>query len=253
MAERVLVAGTSAFEGADTTKTKLTFELTTMAEVRQEVVTEQVVKIGRDRKCDLHLSDNKVMRMHAIIEVAAPDDMAIIDLGGPTGSDGAVTVNGVRVAKTQIKVGDRIRIGDTFIVLTKAEAVGVRIIMTAAEPEASRTQAAAPATSPEAAEAARQEALAALAILDAAGARGLMFEAIQRQGLEELGSVLTHIDQLARTGLGDAWFKSLGSLAARLLRSRGFEVEKARAGEGMVVRWARQDEPASASEEAKPC
>lgn len=48
-------------------------------------------------------------------------------------------------------------------------------------------------------------------------------------------------------------FKSLGSLAARLLRSRGFEVEKMRVGEGMVVRWARQDEPTPASDEAKPC
>ena len=56
--------------------------------------------------------------MHAVIEVGSPDDITLIDLGNEPGT----LVNGARVNKCKIHVGDKIEIGGTQIVLEAAQA-----------------------------------------------------------------------------------------------------------------------------------
>ena len=58
--------------------------------------------------------------MHAVIEVGGPDDITLIDLGNEPGT----MVNGARVNKCKLHVGDQIQIGGTTIVLERAEAAG---------------------------------------------------------------------------------------------------------------------------------
>src|SRR5258706_15150338 len=55
--------------------------------------------------------------MHAVIEVAAPDDITLIDLGNEPGT----IVNGSRVNKCKIQAGDQIQIGNTLIMLERAD------------------------------------------------------------------------------------------------------------------------------------
>ena len=59
--------------------------------------------------------------MHAVIEVASPDDITLIDLGNEPGT----IVNGARVNKVKIHPGDRIQIGAHPIVLERAEFAAV--------------------------------------------------------------------------------------------------------------------------------
>jgi len=101
---------------AGKTKTTLTFTLTSAAGTRQEVVTQDIVKIGKDPKSHLKLDDEAASRMHAVVEVAGVDDITLIDLGNEPGT----LVNGQRINKTKIKAGDEIRIGETRIVLNSA-------------------------------------------------------------------------------------------------------------------------------------
>lgn len=101
---------------AGKTKTTLTFTVTSAAGARQEVVTQDIVKIGKDPKSHLRLDDEAASRMHAVVEVAGVDDITLIDLGNEPGT----LVNGQRINKTKIKAGDEIRIGETRIVLASA-------------------------------------------------------------------------------------------------------------------------------------
>ena len=97
-------------------KTTLTFSVTSAAGARQEVVTQDIVKIGKDPKSHLRLDDESASRMHAVVEVAGVDDITLIDLGNEPGT----LVNGQRINKCKIKAGDEIRIADTRIVLNSA-------------------------------------------------------------------------------------------------------------------------------------
>src|SRR5262245_30950908 len=103
-------------------KVALTFALyQNEALVRRETVTQDIVKVGKDAKSHLRVDDELASRMHAVIEVASPDDVTLIDLGNEPGT----MVNGARVNKCKIKAGDQLQIGGTRIVLEKAEAVAV--------------------------------------------------------------------------------------------------------------------------------
>ncbi|MBK7394912.1 MAG: FHA domain-containing protein [Myxococcales bacterium] len=97
-------------------KTTLTFTVTSGAGARTESVTQDIVKIGKDAKSHLKLDDEAASRMHAVIEVASPEDITLIDLGNEPGT----LVNGQRINKTKIKAGDEIRIAETRIVLDSA-------------------------------------------------------------------------------------------------------------------------------------
>ena len=103
-------------------KVALTFALyQNEALVRRETVTQDIVKVGKDAKSHLRVDDELASRMHAVIEVAAPDDITLIDLGNEPGT----MVNGARVNKCRINPGDQLQIGGTKIVLERAEPVAV--------------------------------------------------------------------------------------------------------------------------------
>ncbi len=89
--------------------------------VRRETVTQDIVKVGKDAKSHLRVDDELASRMHAVIEVASPADITLIDLGNEPGT----MVNGARVNKCKVGPGDQLQIGGTTIVLEKAEAVAV--------------------------------------------------------------------------------------------------------------------------------
>jgi hypothetical protein len=87
---------------------------------RRETVTQDIVKVGKDPKSHLRVDDELASRMHAVIEVAGPEDITLIDLGNEPGT----MVNGARINKCKLHVGDQIQVGDTKIVLESAEAAG---------------------------------------------------------------------------------------------------------------------------------
>ena len=89
--------------------------------VRRETVTQDIVKVGKDAKSHVRVDDELASRMHAVIEVASTEDITLIDLGNDPGT----MVNGSRVNKCKISVGDQLEIGSTRIVLERAEAVAV--------------------------------------------------------------------------------------------------------------------------------
>lgn len=123
-------------------KIALTFGLyQNEALVRRETVTQDIVKIGKDAKSHLRVEDELASRMHAVIEVGAgPDDITLIDLGNEPGT----LVNGARVNKCKIGVGDQIQIGGTKIVLERAEPVAMAAAAQASAPPPSQPPA--PAT-----------------------------------------------------------------------------------------------------------
>src|ERR1043165_6606095 len=84
---------------------------------RHETVTQDIVKVGKDPKSHLRVDDEYATRMHAVIEVAGPDDITLIDLGNEPGT----MVNGARVNKCKLHVGDQIQIGSPRIILESAD------------------------------------------------------------------------------------------------------------------------------------
>lgn len=69
--------------------------------------SQEVIKIGKLRSSDLHLEDDAVARMHAVLEVTA-HDVRLVDLGSATG----VALNGQRVHKSAgLSRGDAIEVG----------------------------------------------------------------------------------------------------------------------------------------------
>jgi hypothetical protein len=108
--------------------------------LRRETVTQDIVKVGKDPRSHLRVDDQAASRMHAVVEVAGPDDVTLIDLGNEPGT----LVNGARVNKCKLHVGDQVQIGDTKLVLERADAGGVEGMAVAAEP----ARPAAPAANP---------------------------------------------------------------------------------------------------------
>src|SRR5271154_1891892 len=99
-------------------KVALTFALyQNDALVRRETVTQDIVKVGKDSRSHLRVDDDLASRMHAVIEVASPVDITLIDLGNEPGT----LVNGQRVNKCKVRPGDQIQIGSTLIVLEDAQ------------------------------------------------------------------------------------------------------------------------------------
>src|SRR6187399_3628164 len=87
---------------------------------RRETVTQDIVKVGKDPKSHLRCDPELATRMHAVIEVAGAEDVTLIDLGNEPGT----MVNGARVNKCKLHVGDQIQVGSTTIVLESAEPAG---------------------------------------------------------------------------------------------------------------------------------
>ncbi len=89
--------------------------------VREDKLSQGVIKIGKVPSAHLRLDDDKVSRMHAIIEVLG-NEVSVIDLG----STGGTFVNGQKVNKAKLVSGDAIEVGDSRLELT--------IVQPAAEP-----------------------------------------------------------------------------------------------------------------------
>ena len=85
--------------------------------VRRDTIAQDIVKVGKDPRSHLRVDDELASRMHAVIEVASPSDITLIDLGNEPGT----LVNGQRVNKCKVRPGDQIQIGSTVIVLESAE------------------------------------------------------------------------------------------------------------------------------------
>jgi hypothetical protein len=86
--------------------------------VREEVLTQDVIKVGKLASSHLRIDDETVSRMHAVIEVTGADEIHIIDLGSTRGT----LVNGERISKTRLQSGDEIMFGDSRVQVTFLEA-----------------------------------------------------------------------------------------------------------------------------------
>jgi TonB family protein len=73
-----------------------------------ETLSQEIIKIGRLATSDIRLEDEKVSRMHAVIEVTAPGEVFIIDLGSASGT----LVNGEKVNKRKLQTGDQVQLGN---------------------------------------------------------------------------------------------------------------------------------------------
>jgi TonB family protein len=82
--------------------------------VREEVLTQDVIKVGKLASSHLRIDDETVSRMHAVIEIAGPGEVSLIDLGSTRGT----TVNGERVTKTHLQSGDEVMFGDARVVIS---------------------------------------------------------------------------------------------------------------------------------------
>jgi len=98
--------------------------------LRRETVAHDIVKVGKDPKSHLRIDDDAASRMHAVVEVAGPDDVTLIDLGNEPGT----LVNGARVNKCKLHAGDQIQIGGTRLVLERADAAGAAAPVMSSEP-----------------------------------------------------------------------------------------------------------------------
>lgn len=101
----------------DTANTPIKFDIYEGNQlVRTEILAEQTIKIGKLSSSHVRIDDDSVSRMHAVIEASSPDDVVILDLGSATGT----YVNGERVTKQRLRTGDRIRFGNTTVVVAIA-------------------------------------------------------------------------------------------------------------------------------------
>src|SRR6185503_16067112 len=102
--------------------------------VREEVLNQDVIKVGKLASSHLRIDDETVSRMHAVIEIAGPDGVSLIDLGSTRGT----TVNGERITKTRLQSGDEIMFGDARVVVTFLQASAETTPVPASYPQAGR-------------------------------------------------------------------------------------------------------------------
>jgi TonB family protein len=76
-----------------------------------ETLSQEIIKIGRLQTSDICLDDDKVSRMHAVMEVTAPGEVFIIDLGSASGT----LVNGEKINKRKLQTGDQVQIGKKLL------------------------------------------------------------------------------------------------------------------------------------------
>src|SRR5215218_4222009 len=94
-----------------------------------------IIKIGRLSSAHLCLDDEKVSRIHSVIEVAGDGSLSIIDMGSVEGT----YVNGKRVNKGQLSFGDEIRLGATTILVENPAAYAAANLSVAAAANAAAT------------------------------------------------------------------------------------------------------------------
>jgi hypothetical protein len=96
--------------------------------VRTEQFTREIIKIGRLASAHLVLDDEKVSRIHSVIEVAPDGAISIIDMGSAEGT----FVNGKKVSRGALRAGDQITLGGMRLVLEGAEAAPAAVAAPAA-------------------------------------------------------------------------------------------------------------------------
>src|SRR3979409_1637116 len=79
--------------------------------VREETLTQSVIKIGKVPSAHLRIDDDSVSRMHAILEVDHAGAVHVIDLGSTRGT----FINGHKVNKAKLESGDAITVGEMRI------------------------------------------------------------------------------------------------------------------------------------------
>src|SRR3954469_1329974 len=90
--------------------------------VREEVLVQSPIKIGKLASSDLRLDDETVSRMHGVIEATGPGDVHVVDLGSTRGT----TVNGERVTKARLQSGDEVMFGDCRVIVTFGDAMSAQ-------------------------------------------------------------------------------------------------------------------------------
>src|SRR5512138_3713811 len=86
--------------------------------IRTEQFTREIIKIGRLASAHLCLDDEKISRIHSVIEVSPDGAVSIIDMGSAEGT----FVNGKKVSRGALKPGDQITLGGLRIVLEEGAA-----------------------------------------------------------------------------------------------------------------------------------
>src|SRR5512138_1396286 len=86
--------------------------------VRSEQFNREIIKIGRLASAHLCLDDDKISRIHSVIEVAPDGNLSIIDMGSAEGT----FVNGKKVSRGALRLGDQITLGGLRIVVESPEA-----------------------------------------------------------------------------------------------------------------------------------
>ena len=80
--------------------------------LRSEQFNRDIIKIGRLASAHLVLDDDRVSRIHSVIEVGADGAVSIIDMGSAEGT----FVNGKKVSRGALRAGDQITLGGVRIV-----------------------------------------------------------------------------------------------------------------------------------------
>src|SRR5512136_1931923 len=81
--------------------------------VRTERFTREIIKIGRLATAHLVLDDEKISRIHSVIEVSPDGAISIIDMGSAEGT----FVNGKKVSRGALRLGDQITLGGLRILV----------------------------------------------------------------------------------------------------------------------------------------
>ncbi|MCA9670609.1 MAG: AgmX/PglI C-terminal domain-containing protein [Myxococcales bacterium] len=102
-------------------KIPLTFKIYQGDELlREESLTQEIIKIGKLDSSHLRIEDEDVSRMHAVIEITENGDAQIIDLGSAKGT----IVNGEKIDKPRVlRDGDELTLGVTRVLVSVGEAI----------------------------------------------------------------------------------------------------------------------------------
>lgn len=87
-------------------------------EKRASILTQ--IRIGKSSTAHVTLDDELVARIHCIVEQVEPGQLVVIDMGSTLGTH----VNGQRVRKGRLVVGDTLLLGGTSLKITAITAEG---------------------------------------------------------------------------------------------------------------------------------
>lgn len=82
--------------------------------IKEQSISQRAIKIGSMASSQLHIDDDTVSKMHAIIEVNDALDVQILDLG----SENGIVYNGQRVEKATLQNGARLQLGKVELQVT---------------------------------------------------------------------------------------------------------------------------------------